>query len=893
MKHRPRAARYRSISSSIQTLLILCFTLFLACAGDLKEAEQSVGAEENSVIYGADNRQDLYAHPDAEWRSLARRSIAVMVANYRINSSDPSNIRIPADTLGRDYDLCSDQRFRNQPTAGECSGTLVADDLILTAGHCINSRSCGDYSFVFDYLYEAQGRLARIDEDEVYGCRQIVAHQLQSAGVDFALVRLDRPVTGPHSPAPVRQEMSALREGDEVVLMGFPNGIPLKIARGGRVNNNRSRSLDYFEATVDAFGGNSGSGIFNNSGELVGVLVRGEQDYRYRNGCYVTTRLSEDENGEDITYAQNLLNTACHSDRVLSEQLCNGITAGWCTECRLDDDCSAGFLCGATGTCVSSCRQQSDCRDDHLCEQGRCHPSLSYRCHDGDIWAEDACGRSQGEVQACSAAQFCREGSCVERSPGDSCEAPIQIQAQSQILRGDLSEAQHSLQAQCGGRGPDLIYSFSLEQTQTLSATATGLDTVLYLTTGCAGQQLACNDDHNPPGGGGSFIERELSPGEYSLVLDSYRADASGAYTLELSFSGGTRCENECEIGAATCIEGGLTRCEELEGCAVWSAPSACAEGSVCEGDRCVEEAPVGSGDRCESPRELEAVSQVLRGDLRDYNADRQSSCGGRGPDVFFYFSLEQSAAYDFSVSGFDSVIYLLASCDRELDCNDDATPPGNLGSRLSGELEPGGYLLALDAYSQGGEFSLSLLFETTEVCEDLCAAGASRCVEAGLQSCVQADSGCRIWGAAQACPGEQICEEGACRELSAPPSGEGERCEDATHLEAISQRLTGDLRDYEANLRGSCGGNGADRVYRFELEHGARFEALASGIDTVLYLRSDCDSTASELSCDDDSTPPGNRGSRISAELPAGEYFLIIDAYRNSGNYRLDLSFR
>lgn len=35
-------------------------------------------------------------------------------------------------SLGEVYKLCPTERFRAQPTAGHCSGTLVATDLIMT-----------------------------------------------------------------------------------------------------------------------------------------------------------------------------------------------------------------------------------------------------------------------------------------------------------------------------------------------------------------------------------------------------------------------------------------------------------------------------------------------------------------------------------------------------------------------------------------------------------------------------------------------------------------------------------------------------------------------------------------------------------------------------------------
>ena len=56
--------------------------------------------------------------------------------------------------------MCPDERFAAQPANADCSATLIAPDIMLTAGHCINS--CGDSRFVFDYYVTAGGTLPPI-----------------------------------------------------------------------------------------------------------------------------------------------------------------------------------------------------------------------------------------------------------------------------------------------------------------------------------------------------------------------------------------------------------------------------------------------------------------------------------------------------------------------------------------------------------------------------------------------------------------------------------------------------------------------------------------------------------------------------------------------------------
>ena len=63
--------------------------------------------------------------------------------------------------------------------------------------------------------------------------------------------------------------------------------------------------------------------------------------------------------------------------------------------------------------------------------------------------------------------------------------------------------------------------------------------------------------------------------------------------------------------------------------------------------------------------------------------------------------------------------------------------------------------------------------------------------------------------------------------------------------------------------------------------------------MDTVLYLSTNCSNRAAQLVCNDDATPPGGYGSYIEAALPAGSYYLVVDAYRSAGDFTLDLQVR
>ena len=146
-----------------------------------------------------------------------------------------------------------------------------------------------------------------VSQSNVYGCSEIISQKLErSSQDDFALIKLDRPVVG-IQPLKFRTA-GKITDKARLIMIGHPSGLPTKIEAGGSVRNNKNAV--YFQATTDSYGGNSGSAVFNfDTGEVEGILVRGDTDYKYdsRKGCYVTNVCREDScRGEDVTRITNI-----------------------------------------------------------------------------------------------------------------------------------------------------------------------------------------------------------------------------------------------------------------------------------------------------------------------------------------------------------------------------------------------------------------------------------------------------------------------------------------------------------------------------------------------------------------------------------------------------------
>jgi V8-like Glu-specific endopeptidase len=258
------------------------------------------------VVYGDDNRVDVINSTNSMYVELSK-STAAMVPKHNLSVMSNGDVKLRGSSL-ESRGMCKTERFSQQPTTAMCSGFLVGEDLLVTAGHCITSmRDCSSNSWVFDYKVSHNGQTQiTVPQTSVYSCKKIISRELSRYNQnDYALIQLDRKVTDRRVLA-VRQSGQITR-GEDLVVIGHPTGLPTKIADGAKV---KSLSGKYFSANLDTYGGNSGSAVFNaNTGIVEGILVRGATDYVYDStqGCRITNFLGNNEGrGEDVTFITNI-----------------------------------------------------------------------------------------------------------------------------------------------------------------------------------------------------------------------------------------------------------------------------------------------------------------------------------------------------------------------------------------------------------------------------------------------------------------------------------------------------------------------------------------------------------------------------------------------------------
>ncbi len=290
--------------------LVFVFSLVLMSCSDDKDDKTDKKSMEKArmktrVIYGADNRLDLYnVSSNLDWQ-MAQSTVALFKA-YNLADQGNGTTKVNGDNYGSAYSLCAEEPFREQSSAAFCSGFLVGHDLVATAGHCVRSaKDCQDLRFVFNWSLATPGQDSSIvNSDDVYSCAAIVKNAIENNGADYAVVRLNRSARN-RNPMSVRRS-GEIQSGAQLTMIGHPAGIPLKISGGANV---RSVYGGYFSANTDSYGGNSGSAVYNSiTGEVEGILVRGETDFVRKGNCNVSNVCTDSGcRGEDVTKIANIL----------------------------------------------------------------------------------------------------------------------------------------------------------------------------------------------------------------------------------------------------------------------------------------------------------------------------------------------------------------------------------------------------------------------------------------------------------------------------------------------------------------------------------------------------------------------------------------------------------
>lgn len=272
----------------------------MAAAGAARADDYQLAT--GKVIYGDDDRIDVYQETDPDRLDWAASTVGLVSASELSDNGNGTYSLLTDNFTVRGYTACDGEPFADQPLAPFCSGFLAGEDIIVTAGHCMDNFRLGTTRYIFGFqMLDADSPVTVLNADQVYSGIEIIGRRYEG-DFDYTVVRLDRVVTAPGAvPLPIRRT-GTVPVGTAVGVIGHPTGLPMKLSFGANTLVKSNGNEGYFMANLDTYGGNSGSPVFNASNGIVeGVLVRGEPDYNIVGGCFESNRIPDSSPGEDIS----------------------------------------------------------------------------------------------------------------------------------------------------------------------------------------------------------------------------------------------------------------------------------------------------------------------------------------------------------------------------------------------------------------------------------------------------------------------------------------------------------------------------------------------------------------------------------------------------------------
>jgi hypothetical protein len=234
------------------------------------------------------------AAPEPDLQSVCERSsklqdVESYDGSFGVSTAFVSRHRLAVGLLRWKSDLF--ERYRdeagNVSDRGWCTGTLIADDLFLTAGHCLDSSETGAWQLPHDkggvalrpaelareFIVQFRYETSALTEAPSYqnSAEVLRLEEYRNNDVDYAILRLSGHPGLQNGVA--RISASDSKPGLPIAILQHPLALPQKVG-AGTVARVLGPKISY--DTIDTLGGSSGAGILDAvTGKLVGMHTNG------------------------------------------------------------------------------------------------------------------------------------------------------------------------------------------------------------------------------------------------------------------------------------------------------------------------------------------------------------------------------------------------------------------------------------------------------------------------------------------------------------------------------------------------------------------------------------------------------------------------------------------
>ncbi|PHQ28392.1 trypsin-like peptidase domain-containing protein [Leeuwenhoekiella nanhaiensis] len=304
--------------------LLSIFVLLVSAAVYAQDTEPAIEypfGEPGSTsrgVFGPDDRKEAQ---DAVGYQDFVRATAVMVDKRSIqnNIAYSYSLEERLSYMFETEKFDDNVQFLDQPALANCTGFLIAPDILVTAGHCIQTMEDAEpYVWVFDYTSDKQFNTTThaipLDPNNIYEVAEVLSAKLDDAtDDDYAILRLKRK----SDRRPYRFRTSgSIAVGTGVNTIGSPTGLPLKFAENAEVVD--ASPSNWFKSDIDSFPGNSGGPVFDDYGWIEGILVRGA--VTYLNGDYSGDYYYDEECDcvKTVTFDSAVYTAGCQAHKITS-----------------------------------------------------------------------------------------------------------------------------------------------------------------------------------------------------------------------------------------------------------------------------------------------------------------------------------------------------------------------------------------------------------------------------------------------------------------------------------------------------------------------------------------------------------------------------------------------